>query len=74
MNKEQLLTEMRYLTGAWARGADYDDYSMDWEVVFDHLDFLFDNQREKCAQIADEMTQHTYLGSVGKAIRAKGQA
>ena len=31
-------------------------------------------EREACAQIADQMTQHSYLGKVGQAIRARGQA
>ena len=30
-------------------------------------------EREACAQIADQMTQHSYLGKVGQAIRARGQ-
>ena len=28
-------------------------------------------EREACAQIADQMTQHSYLGKVGQAIRAR---
>ena len=31
------------------------------------------DEREACAQIAEQMTQHSYLGSVGQAIRAREQ-
>lgn len=30
-------------------------------------------EREACAHIADQMTQNSFLGAVGKAIRARGQ-
>ena len=32
------------------------------------------DEREACAQIADQMTQHSYLGSIGQAIRAGSNA
>ena len=31
------------------------------------------DEREECAQIADQMTNHSYLGSVGQAIRARSK-
>ena len=30
-------------------------------------------EREACAHIADQMTQNSFLGAVGKAIRARSQ-
>ena len=29
-------------------------------------------EREACAKVADQMTQHSYLGKVGQAIRTRG--
>ena len=32
------------------------------------------HEREACAKVADEYTKASYLGAVGAAIRARGQA
>lgn len=55
-------------------------YSMELnkEQFFNCLDrfaaLVASAERKACAQIADQMTQHSYLGKVGQAIRARGQA
>ena len=43
---------------------------MNWCQQF--ADLVRADERESCAHIADQMTQHSYLGSVGRAIRARG--
>ena len=54
-----------------AREAGFDDYEQD-EMLKRFAALIRADQCEIDAKIADDLTKHSFLGSVGDAIRARG--
>ena len=48
-----------------------DDGVINGSWLHEHIRNAINAELEACAQIADQMTQHSYLGKVGQAIRAR---